>query len=226
MSGKLSLRDYLEIEKRLFSDEARGWMAADAGMKMFLAAGAIAVNVVIAKLPLSLALLALAAGILLWSAVPRRQVALFLLAPAWATLVVVVGFSFGFGKTPIISIGPLTAYREGLQEGINSAARVACDMAWMASLFLTTPFTEMMGVLRKIFVPAILVDTLSFMYRYVFLLWDEFERLLTAAKARGGLSTGGRRTDTISRIAAQIFLQAYDRALRIDVSIRARGGWS
>lgn len=224
MSGKLSLRDFLEIEERLFSETARGWRASAAGMKMAVASGAIALNVLVAKFALSLGLLAIAAAVLIWSRVPRRQILLFLLAPAWATLLVVAGFTIGFGSTPIFSIGPVTAYREGLLEGLAAAARVACDMAWMAALFLTTPFTEQMTILKKIRVPGVLIDTLGFMYRYVFLLWDEFDRMWTAAKARGGLSTRSRRLETVSRLAAQIFLQAYDRAARIDLSIRARGG--
>lgn len=224
MSGNLSLRDYLEIEERLFSERAAGWRGAKAGFKMLLSAAAISCNVIAANLSLSLFLFTIAGGILLLSRVPRRQLLLFLLAPAWATAIVAAGFSFGFGVTPIFSIGPLTAYKEGAWEGLAAAARVACDMAWMAALFLTTPFTEQMAVLRKIRIPTVLVDTLAFMYRYVFLLWDEFDRLRTAAKARGGFSSRARTTDTISRLAAQIFLQAYDRAQRVDLSIRARGG--
>ncbi len=224
MSGKLSLRDFLEIEERLFTEEAKGWRAANAGIKMFMTVAAVATNVVVAKLSVSLVLFAVASLILVSSRVPRRQFALFLLAPAWATLVVAAGFSIGFGSTPLLTLGPITAYKEGAWEGLAAAARVACDMAWMAALFLTTPFTEQMIVLRKIRLPGILIDTLSFMYRYVFLLWDEFDRMWTAAKARGGLSTRARRFDTVSRLAAQIFLQAHDRAERIDLSIRARGG--
>lgn len=224
MSGKLSLRDYLEIEEQLFTRRSGVWRAAPVGVKMFLAMLAIAVNVVVASLSVSLILFAAAAGLLIISRVPRRQLALFLLAPAWATVLVAIGFSIGFGSTPVFSIGPLTVYKEGAREGCSAAARVACDMAWMAALFLTTPFTEQMQVLKKIGVPQVLLDTLSFMYRYTFLLWEEFERMWTASKARGGRATRARQIDAVSRIAAQIFLRAYDRAGRIDLSIRARGG--
>lgn len=226
MGGKLSLRDYLEIEERLFAESARGWRGADAGVKMSLAAASITANVVLARLEISLTLFAVAAFILLVARIPRRQILLFLLAPAWATIVVMLGFSFGFGETPLFSVGPFTAYREGAGQGLAAAARVACDMAWMAALFLTTPFTEILTVLKQIRVPAVLIDTLSFMYRYVFLLWDEFDRMKTAARARGGMSSRPRHIDTLAKVAAQIFLQAYDRTERIELSIRSRGGYS
>ncbi len=226
MSGNLSLRDYLDVEERLFSESIHGWRRIPAGLKMSVAGAAIAANVVVARFALSAALFVVAASILVWSRVPRRHLLLFLLAPAWATLIVAAGFSVGFGQTRLIVIGPVTIYREGVLQGLNAAVRVAADCGWMAALFLTTPFTEMLSSLRRIRVPGILVDTLSFMYRYVFLLWDEFERMWTAARARGGMSTRGRKIDTVSRMAAQIFLQAYDRAERIDISIRARGGQS
>jgi len=224
MSGKLSLRDYLEIETRLFSNTRPGWRRACAGLKMALAAGAIAANVLVADLALSLILCGAACAILIHSQVSLRHALIFILAPAWATLIVMAGFSIGFGITPLVSIGPVTVYREGIMEGLGAGARVACDMSWMAALFLTTPFTEQIQTLHRIRIPAVLVDTLAFMYRYVFLLWDEFDRQMTAAKARGGWAGPARKMDTIGRIVAQIFLQAYDRACRINFSMRARGG--
>ncbi|MBI4180058.1 cobalt ECF transporter T component CbiQ [bacterium] len=224
MSGQLSLRDYLIVEERLFSSKRQGWIGRPAGPKMGAAVLSIAVNVVAAKFWISAALFAAAAAVLLISRVPRSQILLFLLAPAWATLLVVVGMSVGFGTTPLFHAAGLTVTREGLLEGLNAAMRVGCDMSWMAALFLTTPFSEQMRVLRKIRIPAVLLDTLSFMYRYVFLLWDEFVRMKTAAQARGGMASRRRAFETISRIAAQIFLRAYDRAGNIHLSIQARGG--
>lgn len=222
MSRTSGLRDFLDIEQRLFADEAAGWCKSCAGIKVFLSVAAIAVNVTVANLRLSIGLFIAAAILIIWSRVPWKHTAVFLLAPVWATLTVAAGYAIGFGATPLFHLGPVTVYEEGARMGAAAAARVACDVAWLAALFLTTPFTEVLDVLRRARVPTVLVDTLAFMYRYIFLIWDEFDRMRVAAKARGGMASRSRMIDTVSRIAAQIFLQAHDRAERIDISIRAR----
>lgn len=225
MSGQLSLRDFLSIEERIFSaKEPKAWIGMPAGPKMAAAGAAIAANVVIANVWLSLALFSIAGSVLILSRVPRQQILIFLMAPAWATCLVVAGMSIGFGTTPLLHIGSLVVTVEGLKEGIAAAARVACDMAWMAALFLTTPFSEQILVLKRVRIPEVLLDTLAFMYRYVFLLWDEFVRMKTSAQARGGFSSRRRSMQTLSRIVAQIFLRAYDRSAQIHLSMQARGG--
>jgi cobalt/nickel transport system permease protein len=72
-------------------------------------------------------------------------------------------------------------------------------------------------------VPEVLVETLAFMYRYVFLLWDEFSAMRLAGRARGGYQHGWQGVITTGWIVAQVFLRAYDRALRISEAMKARG---
>ncbi len=51
-------------------------------------------------------------------------------------------------------------------------------------LAVTTPFNALVGGLRKLGVPVILVDTLTLTYRYLFVLIEEAHRLRRAAAAR------------------------------------------
>ena len=74
--------------------------------------------------------------------------------------------------------------------------------------------------------PEILVDTLSYMYRYVFLLYDEFSAMRNSAMARGGFSKLGSSATTSGMIAAQIFMRSYDRADRVWQAMQARGSES
>jgi hypothetical protein len=46
----------------------------------------------------------------------------------------IIGFSAGFGVSPIGGIVPLTFYREGVWQGLSAATRVACDMTWLAAV--------------------------------------------------------------------------------------------
>ncbi len=224
MSGQLSLHDFFEVERAQFLRRARGLRLWDARLKLALAGTAMLANVLWYRADLSAALLGVAALGLLLTRVPLRQWFVFLVAPLWATIVVMVGYSVGFGQTVILDLGPVHVYREGVWLGLAAGLRVVSEMAWVGLLILTTPFTEILDALRWYRVPAVLVDTLSFMYRYVFLLCDEFTAMRASARSRGGFATYRGSLSTTGLITSQVFLRAYDRSLRISQAMRARGG--
>ena len=201
-----------------------GLRGMDARLKLALVIAAVLFNVVLLDYRLSLGLLLTAWIGMAASRAPFRHVAWFVLAPVWATLPVVCGLAVGLGQTPFIKIWHLTVYYEGLAQGGQAGLRVLADTAWAGLLFLTTPFTEILAALRWFRVPVVVADTLGFMYRYVFLLWEEFSAMRISARARGGLLGWRREWRTTGIITAQVFLRAYDRAQRIQQAVQARGG--
>jgi cobalt/nickel transport system permease protein len=224
MSGQLSLRDFFQIEQSQFGGRAYGWRLWDPRLKTALSVLAMALNVLFAKAWLSGSLLLVAAALAVYSRCPWKLVLLFLLAPAWATLILVLGMAFGFGTQPLVHLGPLTLYKDGLAMGLNASLRVAADVAWAGLLVITTPFTGMLEALRWFRVPRVIVDTLATIYRYVFLLYDEFISMRASAQARGGFSRYSSTASTSGLIAAQIFMRSYDRAGRVWQAMQARGG--
>ena len=223
MSGYLPLADLLKAEKAM-AGRRGGLRRMDARCKLALVVAAVVGNVVLLDYRLSLGLLVAAWTGMAVSRAPLRHVAWFVLAPLWATLPVVIGLALGLGQTPWLQIWHLTLYSEGLAQGGQAALRVLADTAWAGLLFLTTPFTEILTALRWFRVPVVVADTLGFMYRYVFLLWEEFTAMRVSARARGGLCGWRREWQTTGTITAQVFLRAYDRAQRIQQAMQARGG--
>ncbi|MFO7646202.1 MAG: cobalt ECF transporter T component CbiQ [Desulfosarcina sp.] len=202
---------------------SRGLRSWDARVKLPLLFSAVGLNVVVAQLWLSLALFLISLALAIWSRVRWRWFALFFLAPAWATMAVFAGFSVGFGRTPVWDPGPFTVYREGLLQGASAASRVACDMSWMALVFLTTPFPRVLAALRWYRVPGILLDTLALAYRYIFLVAEEFNRMRMAALSRGGFDGYWRSFKILGMILARIILRAYDRSKAIQAAMTGRG---
>jgi cobalt/nickel transport system permease protein len=223
MSASFSLRDFLAAEASLYGHAARGLARWDARLKVGLAALAVLLNVLWPDAGRSALLWLLALAGLAWSHVALRQAALFILVPLWATLVLMAGFSLGFGSSVLAQWGPLTFYREGLWLGVSAGLRVLAEVAWMAALILTTPFTGILAALRWFKVPGILVDLLAAMYRYMFLLFDEYESMRAAARARGGFKDARTAMASLGLIVAQIFLRALERSERVDQAMRVRG---
>ena len=87
----------------------------------------------------------------------------------------------------------------------------------------TTPFNEVLRVLRRARVPALLVTTLALMHRYLFVLADERERMRRARASR--TFTRGRRFTwhALASVAGQLFIRASERAERIYDAMCARG---
>jgi cobalt/nickel transport system permease protein len=92
-------------------------------------------------------------------------------------------------------------------------------------LIATTPFQDLLKAMQALSVPAILTATISFMYRYLFVLVDEASRLQTAREAR---STGsGRsvwwRARVLGNMIGSLFIRSYERSERIYAAMLSRG---
>ena len=223
MGGYLNLDKFIASEQRLEGKPTRGVFAWDPRLKLGMLALVIALNIGLAINGLSSALLIVGFLLVLWTRPPLGRTLIFFLGPLLATLVAVAGFSVGFGETPLYELGKLTVYREGIIQGGEVAVRVYCDMTWLVLTFVTTPFYRIIEAFRWYKVPGILVDTLSMMYRYSFLLFNEFTRMHTASYTRGGRSGKPNAIKTISRICAQVFMRAFDRSERIYLAMITRG---
>jgi cobalt/nickel transport system permease protein len=102
---------------------------------------------------------------------------------------------------------------------------VRTNLCLLTSLLLanTTPFTEILGVLKRLRVPWLFVTTLTLMHRYLFVLADEAERMRRARASR--TFTRGRRSQwlALSSVVGQLFVRASERAERIYNAMCARG---
>lgn len=87
----------------------------------------------------------------------------------------------------------------------------------------TTPFSQILRVLKSIRVPALLITTIALMHRYLFVLIDESERMRRARASR--TFTRGRQFHwhTLATVVGQLFIRASERAERIYDAMCARG---
>ena len=78
-----------------------------------------------------------------------------------------------------------------MSQGLAAAVRVASDMSWMATVFLTTPFNRVLDTLKWFRVLTILVDTIAMTYRYALFLIEEFQCMQDAGRSREGFRSCG-----------------------------------
>lgn len=105
------------------------------------------------------------------------------------------------------------------------AARGTLALLTMILLANTTPFAELLKVLRRLRVPALLITTLFLMHRYLFVLADEAHRMRCARASRTFIAHRTTLWRSAASVAAHLFLRASDRAERVYAAMCARG-WS
>jgi cobalt/nickel transport system permease protein len=93
----------------------------------------------------------------------------------------------------------------------------------MILLSNTTPFSELLDVLRRLRVPALLITTLALMYRYLFVLVDEAQRMQRARASRTFLRKRRQLWRTLGTVIGQLFVRSTERAERIHTAMCSRG---
>lgn len=126
---------------------------------------------------------------------------------------------------PVVLVAGLLALLQpgGVRIFTGLMLRTTLCLSTMLLLANTTPFPDLLAVLRRLRVPAIFITTLALMYRYMYVLVDESQRM-----RRGRAS----RTFTRSRRAAwvgagltlgHLFVRTGHRAERVYHAMCSRG---
>lgn len=114
-----------------------------------------------------------------------------------------------------------TVSAAGLLSFAMILGRTFLCVAAVMILIAVTPFTDLMDALRRMHVPSVIADLLEMLYRYLSVLFEEAELMLTAFRLR----SGGRMLPEISEYApliSQLFLRSADRAERIYDAMKCR----
>lgn len=87
----------------------------------------------------------------------------------------------------------------------------------------TTPFSDLLSTLKRFGAPKLFVTILALMYRYLFVLIDEAERLNRARRSRTFSDARLRRWSSMASLVGQLFVRSTERAERIYAAMSARG---
>jgi cobalt/nickel transport system permease protein len=87
----------------------------------------------------------------------------------------------------------------------------------------TTPFGDMLRVMRRLHVPPLLVTTLALMNRYLYVLADEAARMQRARSARTFTTRSASLWNSMASVIGILFVRASERAERIHAAMCARG---
>lgn len=131
----------------------------------------------------------------------------------------------------LILLEPFVAGTAALSYFQPDGARVALSLIIKSTLCLatmilltnTTPFAEILRTLRRLRVPALLVTVLALMYRYLFVLIDEAERMQRARRSRTFTRKRTHVWKSLAALGGRLFVRSTERAEHIYSAMCARG---
>jgi cobalt/nickel transport system permease protein len=176
------------------------------------------------EFPALLAALALSATLVALARLRTAEVLKRLLVVNGLVVFIWAVVPFTFPGEPLFEIGPLRAAREG----VELAARItlksnAIVLAFMA-LVATMPFATAGHALHRLRVPDKIVHLLLMTYRYIFVLEQEYQRLVRAARIRGFRPGTNLHTyRTYAYLVGMLFVRAVERAERVRWAMLCRG---
>ena len=152
-----------------------------------------------------------------------------LLALPFLLAAVPVMFRHGGAEVFSVPMFGWTATEGGLEVFGSILLRSWLSVLAATLLTATTESDHLLRGLRSLGVPKLLVATISFMWRYVFVIVEEAGRLLTARESRSARPArrlGGSivwRAKVAGNIFGSLFLRSLNRSERVYVAMLSRG---
>lgn len=194
----------------------------DVRIKLAFAVLYIAISLFSPTIIVPISMIAILGGSLLIIRPPKILVIGRLLFPFVMALLIIISQSIIYGKNIIFSFGlgdyQISFYREGMIYGGLMASRVMAAVMMMLVLSITTPFNDLVGAAKWFKVPKGLIEIAMLTYRYLFVLWDEVVRIISAQRLRLGYPQWRKigkwqiAMRSASTLMGMLLIRAYDRS--------------
>jgi cobalt/nickel transport system permease protein len=166
----------------------------------------------------------LLAGLVAASGIP----ALFVLKRSLALVpfVLLVAFFIPFahpGGAAVRILGSVSVSYTGLLTCWGVVIKGYLSIVSMIILVNTTEFTDLLKGFERLGVPRLFIIIVSFMYRYVFLIEDEIEKMSAAKRSRTVHPRRWTEMRTLSNMVGLLFIRSYERAESVYAAMRCRG---
>lgn len=124
-----------------------------------------------------------------------------------------------------LAVGPwyLSVLQEGPKQAAELAARAVGSVSVLYFLALSTPLTDFFYVLERMKCPALVMELMLLIYRFIFLLWSIAAGLFEAAESRMGNRTFSGAVRTAGQLFATLFVCAIRRAQALYDAMESRG---
>ena len=153
-----------------------------------------------------------------WAVLKRLAVVFGFMAFIWVVLPVT------YPGAPLVEVGPLQVSRPGVVLCLKITLKSVIILSFLIALVATTTLSAIGNALHRLGVPGKLVYLLVMTYRYIFVIENEYQRLMRAARIRGFQpGTNIHSYKTFAYLTGMIFIRASARAENVYRAMLCRG---
>ncbi|MDD1724643.1 MAG: cobalt ECF transporter T component CbiQ [Methanospirillum sp.] len=110
----------------------------------------------------------------------------------------------------LFSLLPLSVTMESLEKGMLVFFRVFGGMCALYFISLTTPMTDLFGVMRRVKIPDLFIDLSMIIYRFIFIFMGKAHQVHHAQQMRLGYSKPAEAIRSYSMLFGSIFITSWD----------------
>lgn len=140
------------------------------------------------------------------------------------TVTIVFSFTKDTEVTGILHVMgyTLVVTKAALLYGLNLILTALGAVSCLYFLILSTPFTDLLLVLKAIHCPEIVLELLLLIYRFIFLLYDMGEKLDCAVKSRLGNRSLKTAIPAVAGVFQMLFIGSIRRSLKLYDAMESR----
>jgi len=160
-------------------------------------------------------------GVVLVSRVPLAYLA--------RRMVIEVPFLVFAALIPFIATGPqvevlgVAVSEPGLLAAWGLAVKGTLGVLASLTLAATTEPSDVLAGLQRLRMPALIVQIMGFMIRYLDVVTDDLGRMLVAMRSRGVDPRSPRHWPALARTLGALFVRSYERGERVHLAMLSRG---
>ncbi len=119
--------------------------------------------------------------------------------------------------------GQIYLSHQGLMQALTVLLRSLASTSALFFIVLTIPAIDLATTCQKIGCPSILIELSLLIYRFIFLLADTAQKIITAQVARGGYRTQRLRMSSLNLLVRQLIRRTASRYQQLTLGVTARG---
>ena len=221
----------MEILKYVVMDhfaQRRNWLTnIEVRVKLFYIGIGLILNILSNDITLPLLFFVISLILLMTIKVSFITLGLRMMMPFLFGIFILIIMGLHRGETVIFS-GTLFGYelafkKEGLQVGLLLFTKVAGGVMLMLLLSFTTTITKICMAARWMKIPETLIEVLSFVYRYLFLLIEETETMMSSQRSRLGYVTWFKTIKSFGSLGGTLIIRSIIRAENAHIAMVSRG---
>ncbi|MFH2070025.1 MAG: cobalt ECF transporter T component CbiQ [Elusimicrobiota bacterium] len=196
----------------------------DTRVKFVFAIVLLFLNLISTRDIVPLLILTLSGAIMFSLKVPFRAFVYRMIFPAVIGFFVIVTQMFLLRDgEPVFTVFNVVAYSGGLRKGIGIFFRIIGGVSLIITMSFSIPFEESMQTLKNFGLPRVFTEITTFMYRQIFVLFEEASAIMFAQRIRLGYASFSRKIKSLGVLGGMLVLRSYDRGKRIQRALSARG---